>query len=234
MQLSSAELHRGAVHLAPTGVVALCGDFLPLNNLSVADVLEASNEPSTLLTSNQNDRFGFTDGFVAGNPLAVAKVLGRLDDVLKGRLVNTTTTYGDFESGFKESFVHHGIRRVVTCMRFVKVRAHGGLDYTRCLDRKQWLRTCSPDPSSLPDRGRIPSMPRCPTTATQAYKEIEADHLPIQASDSATTGHHAPRAGMNDSDAPVEGDSWALSKGRVTFLRVRAPIPRGVCMQHDE
>ena len=76
------------------------------------------------------------------------------------------------EGTLKERIVSQGYTRQVTCMRFVKVRAHGGLESTRCLKKADWAAKCSPEsvlpqPLHGPEKARPCSRSPTPTASIQ-------------------------------------------------------------------
>ena len=141
--------------------VAITADAVPLVNLSAAEVMGAAADRRVLLTSDQNDKQGYTNGFVAGHPDALARVLMRLQDVVQGRMPTVATMPTDYEGLFKAAFDLHAIQRRVTCMRFIKVRANGKLAYTKCLGNRR-LKDCTGPGAPLRP---FTDLPYCPHEA---------------------------------------------------------------------
>ena len=228
-----------SVLTAPRSMVAIAlgSDFAPLANftISVADVLAASRDPSTLYTSNQNDRGGFTDGFLLGHPTPVVRVLSRLHAMSAARDAGGLGQHGgahgvrpealgtreaSYEVGLRSSLERLNLTRRVTCMRFVKIRAHGGLDYARCLDKSAWLTSCSP----LTTRAVPPlqGVHRCPASAEEAELATLGD---------AQEGHADVKATAAEDHATA---APAASLAVAVRLRAAAPMPFGECMHHKQ
>lgn len=142
--------------------IALSPDIEPLDELNVSDVLLVNQTPAMVLGSDQNDRYGYTNGFLIGKPAPLARIMGRLDQLLKSRLPAEGLPT-DYEGVLKLSFERARLERRATPMRFVKVRANGKRVYTECaltnktvragwseLRRHKWRGMCSG--SHLPKR----------------------------------------------------------------------------------
>ena len=80
--------------------IAMSADVLPLVNLRAAHALTAAEDESILLTPDQMDRFGVTNGFMVGNPKALMKVTGRLQDLILRHKFATEIDVADYEHPF--------------------------------------------------------------------------------------------------------------------------------------
>lgn len=123
---------RSPVGRAMDVAIALSPDIEPLDDLNVSDVLLANQSSGILLGSGQNDRYGYTDGFLVGKPAPLARVTGRLGELVTSRLAAEGLPT-DYEGVLKLSFDRAGLERRITTMRFVKVRATGKRAYRECL-----------------------------------------------------------------------------------------------------
>lgn len=236
------ELHAPRYRIA----VAIVADALPLVDLDVRAALSAADStPRVLLTPNQNDREGFTNGFLVGHPEAVGKISRRLYDLAARRAMPGVGAHPtSYEGMLAAGFALHRIERRILCMRFVKVRAGGGLDYVRCLDTggalrgsregggwravraSQWAIACTPPPGSLPSLPPIRRILSCPPTPGDALRVLSASAKGAKQASPDAGWPAAPLAGR---PRILPSEEKELATARYWPLRVRE-LPRAECL----
>jgi hypothetical protein len=96
----------------------VCGpDYYITNNINLNDVENSINEKNKVYTTNMNDAHGYTNGFYIGNLISISKILKRysiLDQILP--------VEKDYEWILKKSFEMNNITRLVTDLKFIKIR----------------------------------------------------------------------------------------------------------------
>ena len=198
--------------------VALTADAVPLMNLSARDVLAAAEHGRALLTSDQNDRQGYTNGLVAGHPLTMARVLRRLYDLAHGRMPAVAEVPTDYEGIFKASFDLHALERRVTCMRFAKVRANGKLAYTKCLGDR-WVRECSaPDQPLRP----LTELPHCPEGRPRRLSTAGGPAQPKRLQPKGTKPKPARQQDAHRASSPLASNTF---ERHLVELRAQASCP---------
>lgn len=141
--------------------MAVTCDLHPMTTIKWDDILLLTHQRNKVLGSDQNDRYGYTNGFLAARPSTLALVMGRLDDLIARRLPAEQLPT-DYEGLLKISMDVAGLHRRPSSFSFVKVRATGALGYKDCLSSaeerkswpssrsKSWIMACTGDRRHLP------------------------------------------------------------------------------------
>lgn len=126
-------------HKTDYDAVVVCGpDYFPVTSICIDDVKACMDNLDTVYTSDINDAQGYTNGFYIGHPEPIIKVMDRYKFIHEYMPCNK-----DYEYILKWAFEKHGIQRVVTYMRFFRIRnskriaRHGAMnaeEFTPCSD----------------------------------------------------------------------------------------------------
>ena len=101
-----------------SAVVVAGPDFHLLRPVPPQEVQWAMQHQRDVYTSGQLDSGGYTDGFYIGAPATVAHVLQRF-----WHFGQDLPTEWDYEHLVKVAFERHGLRRIISTVKFEKVRA---------------------------------------------------------------------------------------------------------------
>lgn len=108
-------------------VIMWSADYLPLDELLVPDDLDS------VYTSNKGDYLGgYTDGIYMGKIENIIKIQERYED-----LVKILPYKGNHELIFKYGFVKNNIKRRVTDIKYMKLRANGDI---RNFEKIVWVK----------------------------------------------------------------------------------------------
>jgi len=126
-------------HKEDYDAVVVCGpDYFPVTSICTDDVKACMDKRDTVYTTDINDAQGYTNGFYIGHPDPIIKVMDRYRFIHEYMPCNK-----DYEYILKWAFEKYGIQRVVTYMRFFRLRnskkiaRHGAMneqDFTPCSD----------------------------------------------------------------------------------------------------
>ena len=126
-------------HKTEYDAVVVCGpDYFPVTSICIDDVKACMDKHDTVYTTDINDGQGYTNGFYIGHPEPIIKVMDRYRFIHEYMPSNK-----DYEYILKWGFDKHNIERIVTYMRFFRIRnskriaRHGAMnteEFTPCSD----------------------------------------------------------------------------------------------------